>query len=156
MNPFTDRTAPWFEQAVREMVGGVTEKAGPADESRIVELYHRFGSEWDPISGDEDAWCSSFVNACLELVFVEGTQKPNARSFLKWGVPIAAPRPGCVVVFWRESPESWKGHVGFYVGEARIQGIEYVVCLGGNQRNAVNVALIRKHRVLTYRWPSEE
>jgi hypothetical protein len=32
------------------------------------------------------------------------------------GTKVAYPEPGDIVVFWRESPQSWKGHVGIFTG----------------------------------------
>jgi len=76
-----------------------------------------------------------------------GPQSPAARSWLKWGKPVSKPLPGDVAVFWRESPSSWKGHVGFYLGE--VGG--YVVVLGGNQGNKVSVRYYKRSQLLGYR-----
>ena len=65
-------------------------------------------------------------------------------------VALEKPRPGCIVVFWRESLDSWKGHVGFYVGD----DVDRVLILGGNQNNSVNISSYSKDKILGYRWPS--
>jgi uncharacterized protein (TIGR02594 family) len=125
---------------------GVKELSGSRNNPRIVE-YHRtaVGNLADSVP-----WCSSFVNWVVIKAGINGTNKGNARSWLNWGQKLSKPIPGCVVVFWRDSPSSWKGHVGFYVGDAG----SYVKVLGGNQGNAVTISTYPKSRVLGYRWPS--
>ncbi len=54
-----------------------------------------------------------------------------------------------MLVFWRGSPSSWKGHVGFYWAEDETC---YHV-LGGNQSDRVSITRIRKSRLLAARWP---
>ena len=54
------------------------------------------------------------------------------------------------MVFWRESKDSGKGHVGFYWAE---DGDAYHI-LGGNQSNAVTVMRVARNRILDARWPS--
>jgi hypothetical protein len=54
---------------------------------------------------------------------------------------------GDIVVFWRESIKSWKGHVGFYIREKD----GWIYTLGGNQANQVKISAYPKSRVLSYR-----
>lgn len=99
------------------------------------------------------AWCAAFVNAALGAKGVEGTNALAARSFLDWGVPTTEPTQGDVVVLWRDSPESGKGHVGFYVGPSEREG--YIKILGGNQGKDGKVSIedFPIKRVLGYRQP---
>ena len=60
------------------------------------------------------------------------------------------PQLGAVMVFWRKAPDSGLGHVGFYFAEDEAS---YHI-LGGNQSNMVNVARLRRDRLLTARWPT--
>ena len=60
-----------------------------------------------------------------------------------------APRLGAVMVFWRESLASGKGHVGFYVGE---DDTAYQI-LGGNQSDKVCLMWLAKDRLRGARWP---
>lgn len=96
---------------------------------------------------DETAWCAAFVNSCLIEAGMKGTGKLNARSFLNWGVNSKNPQVGDIIVFWRGSKSSWKGHVGFYVGESG----KYVKVLGGNQSDKVCIKNYPKKRILGYR-----
>jgi uncharacterized protein (TIGR02594 family) len=100
------------------------------------------------ITSDEIPWCSTFVNWVAWKAGLKYSGKPNARSWLNTGTRVTAPEPGDVVVFWRESPESWKGHVGFYLGISHDK--KRVYCLGGNQGNRVSVSAYRMNTVLAY------
>jgi len=94
------------------------------------------------------AWCAGFVNAVLNGVDRKGTGKLNARSFLNWGKSVSEPQEGDVVVFWRESKSSWKGHVGFFAG---FDDDGDILVLGGNQNNSVSIKSYDKDRLLGYR-----
>ena len=127
---------------------GVREIPGPQANARIQE-YLRSTTLPDEMAGsDETPWCSAFVNWCVTRVGLEGTNKANARSWMEWGFPLEHPRPGCVVVFWRDSRESRKGHVGFF--ESMDGG--NVMVLGGNQANSVSVRPYPRSRLLGWRW----
>ena len=53
-------------------------------------------------------------------------------------------------MFWRGSPSSANGHVGFVVGEDQHGNL---MVLGGNQGDEVNIKPFSPSRVLAYRWP---
>lgn len=95
------------------------------------------------------AWCAAAVNAALERHGIAGTKSLAARSFENWGDKLDAPRLGCVVVMWRNSPKSWEGHVGLFVKADAT----HVYVLGGNQSDSVSIAKFPLGRVLSYRWP---
>jgi uncharacterized protein (TIGR02594 family) len=122
---------------------GITEIAGPKNNSVIVSFFKTlFYNE-----PDETPWCSSFVGHCLEVCKIISTKKLDARSYLKWGKPVAQPICGDVVVFWRGSPEGWQGHVAFFVLDTATD----VLVLGGNQGNKVSYEWYPKKRILSYR-----
>ena len=73
--------------------------------------------------------------------------KLDARSWLKIGTKIDNPVFGCLVVYWRNDPQGWEGHVGLYVSEE--SGLIHT--LGGNQGNMLGISLYPKSRVLGYR-----
>jgi uncharacterized protein (TIGR02594 family) len=100
------------------------------------------------ITSDEIPWCSTFVNWVAWKAGLQYSGKPNARSWLNVGTRVNSPEPGDIVVFWRESPESWKGHVGFFLGISPDR--KRVYCLGGNQGNRVSVSAYRLNTVLAY------
>jgi uncharacterized protein (TIGR02594 family) len=128
------------EIGVREVLGGFSNP-------RIIEYLqtvHAYG-------GDETPWCSAFVNWVMQKASYPATWKAYARSWLAYGERLDQPRYGAIVILWRDSPESWMGHVGFFVDRSGDRAIKI---LGGNQNNAVNVAAYPRYRVLGYRWPS--
>lgn len=125
---------------------GITEFAGKdKNNPAILRYFKEIGETWVP--DDETAWCSAFANWVAQKAGVERSGKLNARSWLNVGENIARPMLGDVVVFWRDSPESWKGHVAFYVN----QDDDYIYCLGGNQSNMVKISAYPKNRLLSYR-----
>jgi uncharacterized protein (TIGR02594 family) len=100
------------------------------------------------ITTDEIAWCSTFVNWVAFKAGLQISGKANARSWLNVGTKVTVPEPGDVVVYWRDSPQSWKGHVGFFLGFSFDK--KRVYTLGGNQGNRVSVSAYRLENVLSY------
>ncbi len=140
------RPPPWLPIAFAE--DGVSTQPPGISHPRVGE-YH--GSTSTPWYDDKASWCSSFANWVFAQVGIAGTGMALARSWLAWGQPLSAPRLGCVVVLWRDTPDSWKGHVGFYL---RTDG-ERVYLYGGNQLDCVCENSYPVECVLGYRWPSE-
>ena len=101
---------------------------------------------------DETAWCGGFVAGVLakaDLARHIPKSFPMARAWATAGTKLNRPAYGCVVVFWRGSPKSATGHVGFVVGQDKAGNL---MVLGGNQGNAVNIKPFGRNRVLAYRW----
>ncbi len=67
-----------IDVARAELALNVAETPGPANNPRIV-LYHSTTS--GSSAGDETAWCSSFVNYCVEQAGFSGTDSKWARSW---------------------------------------------------------------------------
>lgn len=130
---------------------GIKEVPGGAGHNpAIVNFFHAIGHEW--VQDDETAWCAAFANYVLQQAGYDLTGELNARSFLKLeGEPMDEPQIGDLAIFWRESPNSWKGHVGFYV---RSEGHNIYV-LGGNQNNEVNIKPYPRARLLGYVRPKK-
>ena len=124
---------------------GITEISGPEHNPEILKYFDEIGHEW--VDDDETAWCSAFANWVAKTAGRKYSGELNARSWLKVGTETADPKPGDIVVLWREKPNSWKGHVGFF---CRKNG-DSVWILGGNQMNQVNIQPYPLHRVLQYR-----
>jgi uncharacterized protein (TIGR02594 family) len=125
---------------------GIEEFPGEEHNPEILKYAKETGIHG--ITTDEIPWCSTFVNWVAWKCGLVNSGKPNARSWLNVGQRVASPEPGDVVVFWREDPQSWKGHVGFFIG-ASPDGSR-VYCLGGNQGNRVSVSAYRKETVISY------
>lgn len=131
--------AAFGEHGIRRFPAGQTNP-------RIVEYNH-----YTNLRGYDDkiSWCSSFVNWCLAQSGIAGTGSALARSWLEWGMPLESPVPGCIAVLTRDDPNSWKGHVGFFL---RVEG-DAVFLLGGNQLEEVREHYYPVSSVLSYRWP---
>ena len=126
---------------------GVAEIKGQENNPIVVNYATETGI--NGVSDDETAWCSTFVSWCAKQAGLPYSRTPNARSWMAFGQSTTAPEPGDVVVFWRESRESWKGHVGFYLGHS--SDLERIYCLGGNQGNKVSVSAYGADKLLGFR-----
>lgn len=125
---------------------GVKEVKGSKDHPQILNYFNSLGFDGAKLK-DETAWCSAFANWVAKTAGYEYSKKLNARSWLSTGTSTDTPQPGDIVVLWREDPNSWKGHVGFYVKQSK----RYVYVLGGNQANSVCIKAYPKNRLLDYR-----
>lgn len=126
---------------------GVREKIGDEHNPVILNWFHQIGHQW--VTTDETSWCSAYLNYICKEMGMEYSGELTARSWLKVGtdVPLRDIRRGHVVVFWRESPLSWKGHVGLAVA----RDLHHVYTLGGNQDNMVCIKPYRTDRLLGVR-----
>jgi len=86
-----------------------------------------------------ESWCASFVSWCFYETVGEDKKKmpfqysPGARNLLeifkakKWSFSDGSKAlPGDIIVWWRESQASWKGHIGFvhHVADGFVYTIE--------------------------------
>lgn len=136
----------WREEARRCI--GVRETAGPGDTRQILDWADDLDLVYD---GDDVAWCGLFVAHCIGSTLPDEILPPGplgARSWIRFGEP-CEPKAGAVLVFWRGKKDGWQGHVGFYEGEDD----DHFFVLGGNQSDSVNVAKLKKDRLLQARWP---
>lgn len=125
---------------------GLQEVSGPNSNPHIIEFFKEIGYDW--VADDsETAWCSAMLNYFCKRLGYQRSGKLDARSWLNVGTKVDIPQLGDVVVFWRDDPASWKGHVGLYISEEK--GLIWT--LGGNQGNGLNISLYNKNRVLGYR-----
>jgi len=131
---------------------GQKEISGPEDNPTIVNYAREAGFSW--VDDDETPWCSIFVNWVAMKADLNGSKQANARSWLLVGLNVdASPEPGDVVIFWRDSRESWLGHVGFFFGFSHDK--KRIYCLGGNQGNQVSVSAYPVDNLLGFRRLSE-
>lgn len=126
---------------------GIKEINGQQHNDRIITYAQETGIDF--IDNDEIAWCSTFVNWCAQETALPISGKANARSWLNVGIKTQQPEPGDIVVFWRESIDSWKGHVAIFMG-FNHDGSR-VFCLGGNQSDTVSITDYDTNKVLGYR-----
>jgi uncharacterized protein (TIGR02594 family) len=143
LEPALGTRAP-IDFAREELNLGVAEFPGRRDNPRIV-MYHQTTS--GGAEPDETPWCSSFVNCCVKKAGLHGTDDKRAVSWHEQGFGqdvTEDPEVGDIVVFRRRSPSETGGHVGFFAGQ---QG-DKVRVLGGNQGNAVSIALFPRDGIV--------
>jgi len=124
---------------------GVKEISGPHHNPQILKYFEYIGQSW--VKDDETSWCSAFANFIAKKAGLEHSGKLDARSWLKVGEETDSPNVGDIVVLWRDSKTSWKGHVGFFVNADK----ERIYILGGNQNNRVCIMAYPIDRLLSYR-----
>jgi uncharacterized protein (TIGR02594 family) len=125
---------------------GVKEITGELDNPRIVQYFDDIGFDGAKMK-DETAWCSCFTNWVAQQSSLESSGALNARSWLNVGTEVETPEFGDIVIFWRGSPTSWKGHVAFYINHDENN----IYVLGGNQGNQVCIRPYPIDRLLQYR-----
>ena len=123
------------------------EVTGELSNPKIIAAYHSVDGFGNPEMLDDSkvAWCSCFVNYCVQKAGGRGTRSPSARSWLRWGKESDG-KVGDIVVF-RRGNSPWQGHVGFVVEK----GLLYVTVLGGNQSDQVKLSKYPRAAVLGYR-----
>lgn len=134
---------PWIEEARKHI--GLREIKGQKHSTVITNWLVRLKAWW---KDDETPWCGVFAAHCMQSArFDIPKHWYRAKDWLTWGVVIAEPAYGAIVVFERKGG----GHVGFVVGKDRSGNL---LVLGGNQGDAVNIRAFPLNRVSGYRWPS--
>lgn len=136
---------PWMREADRWL--GLKEIPGSKHHPQILSWWESIKQSY---RDDETSWCAAYVGGILEEIGIESTRSAAARSYEKYGVAVTTPTYGAITVFWRESRTGWKGHVAFLVGVTKAGEL---LCLGGNQDNAVTVAKFSRDRLLGFRFP---
>ena len=99
-------------------------------------------------------WCADFVQTCIALSMPDEPLPTNPYASIAWarfGIP-TEPCFGAILCFWRESPGSWKGHVGFCVD---VSDTQFLV-RGGNQSDQISEKWIERGalRGNGSRWPA--
>ncbi len=144
-----DTSLVWFQEARR--LKGIREVPGSASNLVILNWASELGISY---TGDDVPWCGLFIAHCIGVTLANEPLPKDplmARSWRNLGAS-CTPGLGAVLVFWREDPNSYKGHVGLYAGES-ADGKSFLV-LGGNQSDKVSYAWIAKSRLLEARWPA--
>lgn len=129
---------------------GIKEVQGEQSNELILEWIRNYAPY--AIDDEEVAWCSIFLCSIAQDLGVEHPNSPTARSWLNVGeeIPWGQHDTGDIIVFWRESLDSWKGHVGIIVNSVGTPA-GTVLVLGGNQNNMVNIRRYDLSRLLGVR-----
>lgn len=140
----------WIATARRYL--GQREIKGPHHNPHVLRWWKNMGA---PFKDDETAWCGAFLGGVLSETGIKPVAGgASAQAWLKLPVKLDRPAYGCVVVFWRNSPNSGLGHVGFVVGKDQAGNL---MVLGGNQGDMVSIKPFAvtgpNARIKGYRWP---
>ncbi len=136
---------PWMSWALKEE--GFHETGTNMGTEKYIDLA-KAGSRGALLG---EPWCAVWANAGLESQGIPGTRSAMARSFEDHPnfIKLNGPAYGCIVVMWRESKGSGKGHVFYYLGENE----KGVLGLGGNQKDSVCRQYHPRNRIVGYYWP---
>ena len=135
---------PWLTTAYAEF--GVREIPGTQHNPKILEYLNSTDlAQKYPYLPDETDWCAAFVNWCVEKVGLPSMNSAVVNPWRSWGKasPVPAKRGAVTTFLWYDG---W-AHVSFYLGDLG----NYVVCLGGNQSDAVWISVYHKKYVTSYR-----
>ena len=134
---------PWLRIAYEEF--GTREIPGAQHNPRIVEylMSTELAQKYSSLP-DETDWCAAFVNWCIEKAGLPSTNSAVVNPYRSWGKACNPPKRGAVTTFLWD--DGW-AHVSLYLGEVG----NYVVCLGGNQSDAVWISVYHKKYVTSYR-----
>jgi uncharacterized protein (TIGR02594 family) len=95
---------------------------------------------------DAIPWCALYANMVLTKVGIKGTESLWALDWNNWGQKLAGPAVGAFAPMKREGG----GHIAIVVGRDEHNNL---MCLGGNQSDAVNIRAFPAERPLSFRWP---
>ena len=134
---------PWLPIAYAEF--GTREIPGTKHNPRIVEylMSTDLAQKYSSLP-DETDWCAGFVNWCIEKAKLPSTNSALVNPWRNWGKASNPPKRGAVITFLWD--DGW-AHVSLYLGEVG----NYVICLGGNQSDAVWFSVYHKKYVTSYR-----
>jgi uncharacterized protein (TIGR02594 family) len=144
---------PWMRIAQR--YEGLRERTDDGKLAQVVRDFFRFTRFPPHLVNERTSWCAAFACTVLEIAGLESPHSAKARHFLDWGLPLARPVYGSILVFSRGPLEiDERGHVGFCARELVLHAGD-VACLAGNQDNAVCTRRKKLDRLLGVRWPKE-
>ena len=126
---------------------GTKEAAGAADNPAIRKWAAEEGGEVAKVyNHDSIPWCSLYANMVLSKVGLRGTETLWALDWEKWGQKLPGPAVGAFAPMKRQGG----GHIAIVVGRDQNGNL---MCLGGNQEDAVNIKPFPAERPLSFRWP---
>ena len=149
----TDTTVPPWLAVVREDTGQEEHVDGDKIVAKARFVGERFPEQASYAalytSATGQAWCGVEIAYAMAKAGYRPPFNPNdqlqswmyANSWRRFGVAIAEPRLGAVLVF--------PHHVTLYEGEDG----DYYLCRGGNQSNSVKQSRYLKSKCLAIRWP---
>jgi uncharacterized protein (TIGR02594 family) len=132
----------WLTLARKEL--GTVELPGSRSNPTVMQYYYEVvGKKF----ADSVPWCAAFAGCMLTRAGEKSSGSLMARSYQKYGKTCAA-QPGAIAV-WSRGNSKVFGHVNFVES---VSG-DRLVCIGGNQGDAVTRRVYSKSKALAFRWP---
>jgi len=145
--PGTDTRPLWLLEGLNWV--SLAEVSGPADNPEILKWAEAEGGGIaKQYKHDNIPWCALFANMVLTKVGIKGTETLWALDWNSWGQKLAGPAVGAFAPMKRQGG----GHIAIVVGRDTAGNL---LCLGGNQQDAVNITPVPPDRPLSFRWPAE-
>ncbi len=136
----------WLIEALRWL--DVREGQGRANNPHILEWARdEGGAIATSYRQDSIPWCALYANMVLTKTGCRGTETLWALDFVNWGQKLEGPAVGAFVPMVRRGG----GHIAIVVGRDQHGNL---MCIGGNQADAVNIKPFPKARPVGYRWPT--
>jgi len=123
---------------------GIVETPGELNNPEVIKYFHETGRKW--VNADSTPWCDAFIDWCCLKVGMKFTDGLYAREWLNYCTKVDTIDEADLVLFWRESPDSWKGHISIPIAERG----DMIFSLGGNQGDMVRISPYYKNRKLAY------
>lgn len=135
----------WLTAGMRWV--GTKEQPGTGDNPVILDWADDIGGDIKKdYTHDLIPWCALFANHMLWEAGLKGTGTLWALDFARWGTKLDGPAVGAFAPMQRNGG----GHIAVVVGKDQYENI---MCLGGNQSDAVNIKPFNPARVVSWRWP---
>jgi uncharacterized protein (TIGR02594 family) len=126
-----------------------TEAPGAADNPDILEWARAEGGTIaKSYNADSIPWCALYANMVLTKVGLQGTETLWALDWSDWGTRLPGPAVGAFAPMKRQGG----GHIAIVVGRDQNKNL---MCLGGNQSDAVNIKPFPADRPVSFRWPKD-
>jgi uncharacterized protein (TIGR02594 family) len=125
------------------------EASGDADNPEILEWARgEGGAIAKSYNSDSIPWCALYANMVLTKVGLQGTETLWALDWSNWGAKLKGPAVGAFAPMKRQGG----GHIAIVAGRDQHGNL---MCLGGNQSDAVNIKPFPADRPVSFRWPKE-
>jgi len=123
---------------------GVHEIPGKLNNPEVMKYYHETGRKW--VDSETTPWCDAFIDWCCLKMGLGFTDGLNARQWLDFCKTVETIYEADLVLYWRDSPSSWKGHISIPIAER----YNMIYSLGGNQNDMVQISPYYMTRKLAY------
>lgn len=138
----------WLKNARKYI--GQREVAGKDSNAWVLGLWDTVPWIWSSVARKDDTllpWCGAFMRQVMVESGIEPPKKWwSAASWASWGSPQRKALFGCVGVMKRTGG----GHVAIIVGRDNSGNL---ICLGGNQGDAVKLSAFNPNRFTEFVWP---